>query len=115
MQVRVERRPGSVVALAIEVPADQVERAIDRAFNQLAPRVRVPGFRPGKAPRPVIEREIGWTTLRDQALEILVPDVVTEAVRSEDLSVIDTPQVQVESFERIGGAKLKALVTVKPE
>jgi trigger factor len=115
MQVSVERRPGSVVELAIEVPADQVERAIDRAFNQLAPRVRVPGFRPGKAPRPVIEREIGWPTLRDQALEILVPDVVTEAVRAEDLSVIDTPQVQVESFERIGGAKLKALVTVKPD
>jgi len=115
MQVSVERRPGSVVELAIEVPAEQVERAIDRAFNQLAPRVRVPGFRPGKAPRPVIEREIGWATLRDQALEILVPDVVTEAVRSNDLSVIDTPQVQVETFERIGGARLTALVTVKPE
>lgn len=115
MEVSVERRPGSVVELAIEVPAEQVEKAIDRAFNQLAPRVRVPGFRPGKAPRPVIEREIGWPTLREQALEILVPDVVTEAVRSNDLAVIDTPQVQVETFERIGAARLKAVVTVKPE
>ena len=115
MEVSVERRPGSVVELAIEVPAEQAERAIDRAFNQLAPRVRVPGFRPGKAPRPVIEREIGWPALREQALEILVPDVVTEAVRTNDLAVIDTPQVQVEAFERIGGARLKALVTVKPE
>ena len=115
MEVSVERRPGSVVELAIEVPAEQVERAIDRAFNQLAPRVRVPGFRPGKAPRTVIEREIGWPTLRDQALEILVPDAVTEAVRAEDLQVIDTPQVEVETFERIGAARLKALVTVKPD
>ncbi|HEV1998538.1 MAG TPA: trigger factor [Candidatus Dormibacteraeota bacterium] len=115
MQVSVERRPGSVVELAIEVPAEQVERAIDRAFNQLAPRVRVPGFRPGKAPRPVIEREIGWPTLREQALEILVPDVVTEAVRANELSVIDTPQVEVETFERIGAARLKAVVTVKPD
>lgn len=115
MQVSVERRPGSVVELAIEVPAEQVEMAIDRAFKQLAPRVRVPGFRPGKAPRPVIEREIGWATLREQALEILVPDVVTEAVRTNDLAVIDTPRVEVEAFERIGAARLKALVTVKPE
>lgn len=115
MEVSVERRPGSVVELAIEVPAEQVERAIDRAFNSLAPRVRVPGFRPGKAPRPVLEREIGWPALREQALEILVPETVTEAVRQHDLAVIDTPQVQVEKFERIGSARIKALVTVKPE
>ncbi|GAC1329044.1 MAG: trigger factor [Candidatus Dormibacteria bacterium] len=115
MEVSVERRPGSVVELAIEVPADQVEKAIDRAFNRLAPRVRVPGFRPGKAPRTVIEREIGWPALRDQALEILVPETVTEVVRERDLQVIDTPQVEVEQFERIGGARIKALVTVKPE
>ena len=115
MEVSVERRPGSVVELAIEVPAEQVEKAIDRAFNRLAPRVRVPGFRPGKAPRTVIEREIGWATLRDQALEILVPETVTEAVRERELDVIDTPQVEVEQFERIGNARIKALVTVKPE
>lgn len=115
MQVSVERRPGSVVELAIEVPAEQVERAIDRAFNRLAPRVRVPGFRPGKAPRPVLEREIGWPALREQALEILVPETVTEAVREQDLAVIDTPQVQIEQFERIGAARIKATVTVKPE
>ena len=115
MEVSVERRPGSVVELAIEVPAEQVEKAIDRAFNRLAPRVRVPGFRPGKAPRTVIEREIGWPTLRDQALEILVPETVTEAVREQELDVIDTPQVEVEQFERIGNARIKALVTVKPE
>jgi len=115
MEVSVERRPGSVLELAIEVPAEQVEKAIDRAFNRLAARVRVPGFRPGKAPRPVIEREIGWPALRDQALEILVPETVTEAVRERELEVIDTPQVEVEQFERIGSARIKALVTVKPE
>jgi trigger factor len=115
MQVSVERRPGSVVELAIEVPAEQVEKAIDRAFNRLAPRVRVPGFRPGKAPRTVLEREIGWPALREQALEIMVPEIVSEAVQQHDLAVIENPQVQVESFERIGNARIKALVTVKPE
>ncbi len=115
MQVSVERRPGSVVELAIEVPSEQVAKAIDRAFNQLAPRVRVPGFRPGKAPRTVLEREIGWPALREQALEILVPETVTEAVREKDLAVIDTPRVEIESFERIGSARIKALVTVKPD
>ncbi|MFN2463928.1 MAG: trigger factor [Candidatus Dormibacteria bacterium] len=115
MEVSVERRPGSVVELAIEVPADAVDRSIEQAFQRLAPRIRVAGFRPGKAPRPVVEREIGWPALREQALELLVPTVVSEAVVQNNLEVIDTPRVEVEQFERIGSARIRALVTVKPE
>jgi len=115
MQVSLERRPGSVVELAIEVPTEQVERAIERAYNRLSPQVRVPGFRPGKAPRPILEQKIGWETLKEQALELLVPELLTEAIREHDLEAIDQPHVHVEAFERLQPARIIAHVTVKPE
>jgi trigger factor len=115
MQVTAERRPGSVVELSVVIPTERVERALELAYSHLAPRVKVSGFRPGKAPRAIIERQIGWETLREHALEHLLPEVMGDAVREQKLEVIDTPQVQVETFERLQPARIKALVTVKPE
>src|SRR3984893_5450527 len=115
MQVSLEHRPGSVVELSIEVPAEQVERAKQRDLDRLAPRVRVAGFRPGKAPREILEREIGWPALREQALEILLPETLSQAVTEHQLQAIDTPQVEVETFERLLPARFRARVTVKPE
>jgi len=115
MQVSLEHRPGSVVELSIEVPTEQVERAIQQAFDRLSPRVRVAGFRPGKAPREILEREIGWPALREQAIDIMVPEALTQAVADHQLHAIDNPKVEIESFERLQPAKFRALVTVKPE
>jgi trigger factor len=115
MQVSLERRPGSVVELSIEVPTERVERAIEEAFSHMAPGVKVAGFRPGKAPRAVIEREIGWPALREHALEHLLPDAISEAVAENNLEVIATPEVEVEKFERLQPARIKARLTVKPE
>lgn len=115
MQVSLEHRPGSVVELSIEVPTEQVERAIQQAFDRLAPRVRVAGFRPGKAPREILEREIGWPALREQAIDILVPEALTQAVADHQLQAIENPKVEIEAFERLQPAKFRALVTVKPE
>ena len=115
MQVSLERRPGSVVELSIEVPTEEVERAIQTAFDHLAPSVRVAGFRPGKAPREILEREIGWPALREHALEHLVPDTIGQVVAENNLQAIDNPRVEIETFERLQPAKFKALVTVKPE
>jgi len=115
MQVSLEHRPGSVVELSIEVPAEQVERAIQRALDRLAPRVRVAGFRPGKAPREILEREIGWPALREQAIEILLPETLSQAVTEHQLQAIETPQVEVERFERLLPARFRARVTVKPD
>jgi trigger factor len=115
MQVSLEHRPGSVVELSIEVPTEQVEAAIRRAFDRLSPRVRVAGFRPGRAPREILEREIGWPALREQALEILLPETLTRAVADNNLEAIENPRVEVETFERLQPARFKAVVTVKPE
>lgn len=114
MQVNVTQRPGSVVELDIELPTEQVERAIERAFNRVSPRVRVPGFRPGKAPRAIIEKQIGWPALRQEAMDLLIPEALSQAVVDHKLEAITTPEVDVEQFERLQPARFKALVTVRP-
>src|ERR1700716_3391864 len=108
MQVSLEHRPGSVVELSIEVPTEEVERAIQTAFDHLAPRVKVAGFRPGKAPREILEREIGWPALPEHALEPLIPDTIGQAVADNNLQAIDNPRVEIETFERLQPARFKA-------
>ncbi|HEV3232530.1 MAG TPA: trigger factor, partial [Candidatus Dormibacteraeota bacterium] len=77
--------------------------------------VRVPGFRPGKAPRPVLEREIGWPLLRQEAIDLLLPEALGEAVTEHALEAIDTPHVEIDVFERLQPARFRATVQVKPE
>jgi trigger factor len=107
--------PGSQVVLSVEVDADQVSRSIDQAYTRLAPRVRIAGFRPGKAPRPMIEREIGWPTLRQEALDLLLPTAYNSALDEAGLDPIDVPRVEVKQFDRGQPMKFTATVSIKPE
>ena len=59
MQITRTPSPGSTVRLEIELPPERLDRALDAAVRALARRTRIPGFRPGKAPRPVLERHLG--------------------------------------------------------
>ena len=115
VKVDTERKPGSQVVLSVEVDADQVSHSIDQAYSRLAPRVRIAGFRPGKAPRPMIEREIGWPTLRQEALDLLLPTAYNSALDEAGLDPIDVPRVDVQQFERGQPMKFTATVSVKPE
>ena len=115
IQVIVERRPGSVVALDIEVPTEQVERA-HRARLQAAGAARQSAWlQAGQGAPNILEQRIGWPALREQAIELLVPEAVTQAVTEQQLQAIETPRDQVEAFERLQPARLKAEVTAKPE
>ncbi len=115
VKVDTERKPGSQVVLSVEVDADQVSRSIDQAYGRLAPRVRIAGFRPGKAPRPMIEREIGWSTLRQEALDLILPTAYNSALDEAGLDPIDVPRVEVQQFDRGQPMKFTATVSIKPE
>src|SRR5437868_9251890 len=115
VKVDTERKPGSQVILSVEVPVDQVSRSIEQAYSRLAPRVRIAGFRPGKAPRPMVEREIGWPTLRQEALDLLLPTAYDAALDEAGLDPIDVPRVEVEQFDRGQSMRFTATVSVKPE
>ncbi|HZU16991.1 MAG TPA: trigger factor [Candidatus Dormibacteraeota bacterium] len=115
LSVVTESLPGSQVGLTIEVPQDQVDRAFERALDRLAQRVRIGGFRPGKAPRPLVEARLGPAAIRDEVVEILVPGVVSQALRDRQIDAIDRPSVEVQQLERGRPARLTARVSVMPE
>ena len=101
--------------MSIEVTEELVKKSIDQAYSRLAPRVRIAGFRPGKAPRPMIERELGWPVLRQEALDIILPVAYNAAVFEAKIDPIDTPRVDVQQFDRDQPMRFSATVSVKPE
>ena len=115
VSVVTETLPGSQVGLTIEVPSDQVDKAYERVLNRLSQRVRIEGFRPGKAPRPLVEARVGPATLRDEVVDVLVPPVVTQALRDRQIDAIDRPQVEIQELERGRPARFTARVSVMPE
>jgi trigger factor len=111
VKVTLERLPESRVSLDIEVEQDQVEKSLDVAYRRLAPQVRVAGFRPGKAPRNMIERQIGRQRLMSEALDDLVPKVYNEAIEHEDVDAIAQPELESIDLDPV---RLKFTVSVRP-
>ncbi len=95
MKVEWRTEPGSRAVLEIEVAEEEVAQAMDQAYTALVRRVRIPGFRPGKAPRPILERHVGTETLRDEALRRLIPRQYAEALAQAGLNPVDTPTIEV--------------------
>ena len=77
MQITRTPGPDSTIQLEIELPAERLSRAIDEAVRHLARRTKVPGFRPGKAPRAILERQLGPGAVLDDAVEHLVQDALS--------------------------------------
>ena len=115
LSVVTERLPKSQVGMQIEVPADVVDATYDRVLNRLASRAKIEGFRPGKAPRALIEARIGAAALREEVVETMVPEVVQQALLKESIDPIDNPDVEVVELDRGRPAKLKATISVMPE
>jgi trigger factor len=108
--------PGSKVRLEIEVPAEEVSRHFATAFQHLAERTRVPGFRPGKAPRSVIERYVGREAVLAEAVEHLVDAGYGAALDQTDLIPIDQPEVEIDpaTVREGDAARFSAVVAVRP-
>ena len=83
MKVSTEKLPESQVALQIEVDDDRLQKAIDSAYRRMASKAKIPGFRPGKAPRAIVERHFGEETIRQEAIDRLMPEVYQEALVQE--------------------------------
>jgi trigger factor len=114
MQSSVEALEGNKVRLHVTVPADEFERALDSAFRKLAREVRIPGFRPGKAPRQLLEARFGSEIAREQALRDSLPEYYVEAVEANDVDVIAAPEIEIKSGEEAGDVEFEAVVEVRP-
>lgn len=89
MKISTEQLPERQVALQIEVDDGRLEKALASAFRRLASKTRIPGFRPGKAPRAVLERHLGEHAVLHEAIDRLLPEVYKEALEQEKIDPID--------------------------
>nr|MBA2299253.1 trigger factor family protein [Chloroflexota bacterium] len=115
MQITRTPAPKSTVQLEIELPPERLERALDDAVRALARRTRVPGFRPGKAPRPVLERHLGPGVVLDEAVDHLMQDAYREAIIQEELLPLTNADVELVQAEEGKPLIFKAVVPVRPE
>jgi trigger factor len=106
---------GNKVKLSVEVDEDEFDKAITDAFRKISREVRIPGFRPGKAPRKVLERRLGSQIGREQALNDALPDYYAQALVEHDVDAIDAPQIDITAGEDDGPVTFDAVVEVRPE
>lgn len=111
MKVSAERIPEGQVVLQIEVESERLEGALDSAYRRLVKKTQVPGFRPGKAPRAMLERYLGEHALLHDAIDRLLPQVYQEAVEEQQLDPIDFPEVEIVTEQPL---VLKATVPLRP-
>ena len=109
-----EKIENSKVVLTIEVAAEEFEAAVNKAYLKMRGKINVPGFRPGKAPRKIIEGMYGTEVFYEEAVNIVLPDAYEAAVKEQELNVVGYPQVELENVGK-DGASFKCTVAVYPE
>jgi trigger factor len=114
MKTSVEPLEGNKVKLSVEVDEQEFERAIDAAFRKIAREARVPGFRPGKAPRRLLEAKLGPEVGREEALREALPEYYSQAVRDHDVDVIAAPEIEITGGQDDGPVVFDAVVEIRP-
>jgi len=115
MKVNVEKIEKNIVALEIEVEQVKMDEAMEKAYKKVSQKVNIPGFRKGKAPRTLVERHVGKDYIREEALDLVVPEAYFEAVQESGIDPINKPKVDIVQLEYDKPVILKATVEVKPE
>ena len=115
MNITATPAPRSAVKLEVELPAERLGKAIDEAVRHLSRRTRVPGFRPGKAPRPVLDRVLGPGAVLDEAVEHLVQDAYRKALIEKEIQPLANADVEVVQAEEGKPLIFTALVPVRPD
>ena len=115
MKSVLETLEGNKVKLSIEVDEQEFEKDIDAAFRKIAREVRIPGFRPGKAPRRILEARLGKETGRTEALRDALPAYYSQAVREHEVDVVAPPELDIKAGEDSGSVSFDAVVEVRPE
>lgn len=114
MKTIVEAQEGNQVKLSVEIDEAEFEKSLDAAFRKIAYEVRLPGFRPGKAPRRVLERHVGKDAARSQAIQDSLPDYYLQAVTDNDVDVIAPPELNITGGATEGPITFEAMVAVRP-
>lgn len=111
MKLTREKEEERQVFLRIELDQPEVDKALEQAYRRLVKRVKIPGFRQGKAPRAVLERYVGKDGLMEDALNNLLPEIYEQALKEEKIEAITDPRIEVVQTEPV---VFTAVVPLKP-
>ena len=103
------------VELEISISNEELDAARERAFRELVRNVRIPGFRPGKAPRKIFEAQYGKAGIQERAMEAVVPTVYTKALQDNALEPVDRPEMELLPDEEGQPVRVRATVYVRPQ
>ena len=115
MSVQVENLEKSMAKLTIELPSEELDKAIDTAYKKSRSKISMPGFRKGKAPRAMIEKMYGSGIFYEDAANILIPDAYEQAAKESELEIVSQPEISVVQIEKGTPFIFTATVAVKPE
>lgn len=115
MKATLEKLEKSRATLTVEVEAPRVAAALEQAFRRLAHKTNIPGFRKGKAPRALVERQVGREALWQDAVEHLVSEAYDEAVEEAGIEPVDRPHIDIEHLDEGQALTFKATVDIMPE
>ena len=114
MSVTVEKLENNMAKLKISVPAEQLEKAIEKAYQKNKNKIQIPGFRKGKAPRKMIEQMYGKGVFYEDAANELIDEEYPKAVEESNEEVVSSPKIEVEEIEAGKDFVFTAEVALKP-
>ena len=114
VETTLEHLDGDRVRLTVAVAEDEFDEAVDAAFRKIAREVRLPGFRPGKAPRKILEARLGKSTGRQEALHDALPDYYSRALVEHEVDAIASPKIEITGGQETGSLTFDAVVPVRP-
>ncbi len=115
MKSTVEQLSPTRVRINVEVPFDELKPNFDRAYRKLAQQVRIPGFRPGKAPARILETRLGRGVVLDEVVNEAIPAKYSEAITAEEVRPLSRPEIEVTQIEDGVSLAFTAEVDVRPE
>ena len=115
MKTDVEELSPTRVRLSVEVPFDELKPSLDKAYREVSRQVRIPGFRPGRVPPPVIDSRIGRDVVLSQAVNDALPDLYAKAVAEGDVSALGQPEVEITSLDDGKELTFTAEVDIRPK
>ncbi|MDR1999128.1 MAG: trigger factor [Frankiaceae bacterium] len=115
MKSTVETLGPTRARLAVELPFEEIQPSLDRAYKAIASQIRIPGFRPGKAPQRVIDQRVGRDAVLEQAVNDALPQAYSSAIAEAGLIVVGQPDIELTNVEDRVAISFTAEVDIRPE
>ena len=116
VKAEMEETGKNQVRIRVEVPAEDIGKAVDRAFREIAREVTIPGFRKGKVPRRVLQARLGMDTIYGEVKQANLPEYYAEALEQLGIEPIDEPDIDIDEIEIEEGKPMvfEATVEIRP-